>query len=209
MDCRITACDQTGDTFDLPLAVDRVRLFSRTNAAYADKSRGLIGNNGSVLEVVSIDKTGITLRNASGRVGRVAWERHPDSGRIRLSYGDALTIDASQGLTSTEHIEAMPAGTSGVNAFKAYTASSRHRRATYIIVAEGAERREIATRRPLGDPRPIREHDVWGNVARNLSRSARARKCIGIYGASAPGPPRDNGGTANRLTTDRAADRSK
>ena len=48
MDCRITACDQTGDTFDLPLAVDRVRLFSRTNAAYADKSRGLIGNNGSV-----------------------------------------------------------------------------------------------------------------------------------------------------------------
>ena len=48
MDCRITACDQTGDTFDLPLAVDRVRLLSRTNAAYADKSRGLIGNNGSV-----------------------------------------------------------------------------------------------------------------------------------------------------------------
>src|SRR6201992_3366871 len=102
MDCRITACDQTGDTFDLPLAVDRVRLFSRTNSAYADKARGLIGNNGSVVEVVSIDKTGITLRNASGRVGRVAWERHPDSGRIRLSYGDALTIDASQGLTSTE-----------------------------------------------------------------------------------------------------------
>jgi hypothetical protein len=178
---QLSACDQAGDTFDLPLAVgDRVRLFSRTNAAYADKSRGLIGNNGSVLQVVSIDKTGITLRNARGRVGRVAWDtlRHPDSGRIRLSYGDVLTIDTSQGLTSTEHIEAMPAGSSAVNAFKAYTASSRHRRATYIIVSEGAERREITTRRPLGDTRPVREHDVWANVARNLSRQPEQESAL-------------------------------
>lgn len=170
---QISACDQAGDKFDFPLAIgDRVRLFSRTNAAYADKSRGLIGNNGSVLQVVSIDKLGITLRNARGRVGRVAWEtlRHPENGRIRLSYGDVLTIDSSQGLTSTEHIEAMPAGTSAVNAFKAYTASSRHRRATYIVVSEGAERREIIGRRSLGDTRLIREHDVWANIARNLSR---------------------------------------
>lgn len=178
---QLSACDQAGDTFDLPLAVgDRVRLFSRTNAVCTDKSRGLIGNNGSVLQVVSIEKTGITLRNARGRVGRVAWDtlRHPDSGRIRLSYGDALTIDLSQGLTSTEHLEALPAGSSGVNAFKAYTASSRHRRATYIIVSEGAERREITIRRPLGDTRPIRESDVWANIARNLSRQPEQESAL-------------------------------
>ncbi len=169
----LPACDQSGDAYDLPLAVgDRVRLFARTNAAYADRSRGILGNNGSVLEVTAIADGGVTLRNKLAREGLVAWDtlREPGSGRIRLSYGDVLTIDATQGLTSTEHIEAMPAGTRAVNAYKAYTAASRHRRATYLVVAEGAERREISGRRPLGDLRPIREADVWANIGRNLSR---------------------------------------
>lgn len=172
----LSACDQTGDSYELPLAVgDRVRLFARTNAAYADKSRGILGNNGSVLEVRAIDDAGVTLRNGQGRDGRVAWDtlRERASGRIRLSYGDVLTIDATQGLTSTEHIEAMPAGTQAVNAYKAYkayTAGSRHRQATFLVVAEGAERREVAGRRPLGDTRPIREADVWANIGRSLSR---------------------------------------
>jgi hypothetical protein len=169
----LQACDQGGDAYDLPLAVgDRVRLFARTNAACADRSRGILGNNGSVLEVRALDNAGVTLRNASGREGLVAWDtlRDPRSGRIRLSYGDVLTIDATQGLTSTEHIEAMPAGTRAVDAHKAYTAASRHRRATFLVVADGAERKEVAGRRPLGDMRPISEADVWTNVARNLSR---------------------------------------
>ena len=172
----LPACDQSGDAYDLPLAVgDRVRLFARTNAACADKSRGILGNNGSVLEVTVITDGGVTLRNAQGREGLVAWDTLRDraSGRIRLSYGDVLTIDATQGLTSTEHIEAMPAGTRAVNAYKAYTAASRHRRATYLVVAEGAERREISGRRPLGDLRPIREADVWVNIGRNLSRQPK------------------------------------
>ena len=172
----LPACDQSGDAYDLPLAMgDRVRLFARTNAAYADRSRGILGNNGSVLEVTAIADAGVTLRNKLGREGLVAWDtlRDRTSGRIRLSYGDVLTIDATQGLTSTEHIEAMPAGTRAVNAYKAYTAASRHRRATYLVVAEGAERREISGRRPLGDLRPIREADVWVNIGRNLSRQPK------------------------------------
>ena len=92
-------------------------------------------------------------------------------GRIRLSYGDVLSIDATQGVTSTEHIEAMPSGTRGVNAYKAYTSGSRHRRATYLVASDGAERQEVAARRPLGDLRPIREADVWANMARNLART--------------------------------------
>jgi TrwC relaxase/AAA domain len=169
----VDACDQSGVAFALSLAVgDRVRLFARTNAAYPDHSRGIIGNNGSVLEVRAIDAAGVTLRNAQGREGLVAWDtlRDRTSGRIRLSYGDVLTIDATQGLTSTEHTQAMPAGTQAVTAYKAYTAASRHRRASYLVTSDGAERREIAARRPLGDPRPIREADVWTNMGRNLAR---------------------------------------
>jgi hypothetical protein len=170
----VKAADQMGATYDLPLAVgDRVRLFARTNAAYADRSRGIIGNNGSVLEVRGIDAGGVTLRNAQGREGFVKWDtlRDPDSQRIRLSYGDVLSIDATQGLTSTEHIEAMPAGSQAVNAYKAYTQASRHRERSWLVTSDGAERREIAGRRPLGDPRPIREADVWANMARNLARA--------------------------------------
>ena len=169
----LDACDQNGTAYSLPLAVgDRVRLFARANAAYADRSRGIIGNNGSVLTVRGITAAGVMLQNAQGREGLVKWDTLRDqlSGRIRLSYGDVLTIDATQGLTSTEHIQAMPAGTQAVTAYKAYTAASRHRRASYLVTSDGAERREIATRRPLGDPRPIREADVWANMARNLAR---------------------------------------
>lgn len=177
----LSAADQAGETFDLPLAVgDRVRLFARTNAAYADRSRGIIGNNGSVLEVRGIDASGVMLRNAQGREGRVAWNtlRAAESGRIRLTYGDVLSIDATQGVTSTEHIEAMPAGTQAVNAYKAYTAASRHRRATFLVSSDGAERREIAGRRPLGDMRPIGEADVWANMGRNLSRQPKVMSAL-------------------------------
>jgi ATP-dependent exoDNAse (exonuclease V) alpha subunit len=50
----------------------------------------------------------------------------------------------------------MPAGTRAVTAYKAYTAASRHRQVSYLVASDGAERREIAAHRPLGDPRPIR-----------------------------------------------------
>lgn len=73
----------------------------------------------------------------------------PDSGYIRLGYGDVLSIDATQGLTSTEHIEAMPRGSKAVDAHRAYTQGSRHRERTWLVTSDGAERREIAGRRPL------------------------------------------------------------
>ncbi len=89
-----------------------MRLFDRVNATYPDRSRGLIGNNGSVLEVCGLSAHGITLRNAQGRDGLVLWDTMRDEnvtngsgvGRIRLTYGDVLSIDATQGVTSTEHI---------------------------------------------------------------------------------------------------------
>lgn len=179
----LDACDQNGAAYDLPLAIgDRVRLFDRVNASFRGSLRGNIGNNGSVLEVRGIDASGLVLRTAQGREGKVAWEslRDRTSKRIRLSYGDVLTVQAAQGATSTEHVQAMPAGSRAADAYSAYAAGSRHRRATYLVISEGAERKEVTGRRPLGDPRPVREADVWANVARNLSRQPEPSSALGF-----------------------------
>ena len=64
----------------------------------------------------------------------------------------------------------MPAGTQAVTTHKACTAASRHRRASYLVTSDGAERQEVASRRPLGDARQIRETDVIDNIARNFAR---------------------------------------
>jgi len=168
----IQATDQAGARYELPLATgDRVRLFARTPASFSGKG-GNLGNNGSVVEVERIEDAGLQLRNTHGNSGFVRWDtlRDQESGRIRLSYGDVLSIDAIQGNTSTEHIDAMPSGSSAVNSFKSYVAKSRSREATWLVVADGRERGEITERRALGTTLPITEADVWANVARNLSR---------------------------------------
>jgi phage/plasmid primase-like uncharacterized protein len=169
----VRATDQAGASYNLTLASgDRVRLFDRLNARFLDGGRGNIGNNGSVLEVRDVTAEGIVLRTAAGRDGLVLWKNLADkhSGRMRLAPGDVLTIDAAQGLTSSEHINAMPAGSAGVQGFKAYTAESRHKEAAWLITSDGAERREVMLRRALGDARPVAVADVWENVARNLAR---------------------------------------
>lgn len=166
-----------GENYEMRLAQgDRVRLYERATATFtaADgrTTHGNIGNNGSVLEVRGFSPEGVTLRNGGGREGLVRWEtlRDAETGRIRLGWGDALTIDAAQGSTVGRHILAMPSGSAGVNGYQGYTAGSRHRDETLIVVSDAAERREIATKRPRGDFRSINEGDVWDNVARNLSR---------------------------------------
>ena len=168
----IQASDQNGARYELPLAVgDRVRLFASTSASFGGRG-GNLGNNGSVVEVERIEDTGLQLRNTHGNSGFVRWDtlRDRESHRIKLTYGDVLSIDAIQGNTSTEHIDAMPSGSSAVNSFKSYVAKSRSRETTWLVVADGQERREITDRRALGTTLPITEADVWANVARNLSR---------------------------------------
>lgn len=171
--CSVRATDQAGAAYNLTLACgDRVRLFDRLNARFLDGGRGNIGHNGSVLEVHDMTAEGIVLRTAAGRDGVVSWESLADqqSGRTRMAPGDVLTIDAAQGITSSEHINAMPAGSAGVQGFKGYTAESRHKESAWLITSDGAERREVMARRALGDTRPITVESVWENVARNLAR---------------------------------------
>ena len=62
------------------------------------------------------------LRDRRGRNGEVQWRRLADmkSDRLLLAYGHA------QGITSGEHINALPRGTAGATSFKTYVAESRH-----------------------------------------------------------------------------------
>ncbi|GAC89389.1 aldehyde dehydrogenase/conjugal transfer protein [Gluconobacter thailandicus F149-1 = NBRC 100600] len=161
-------------SYDLSLARgDKVRLFQRTNARFLDtNSGGNLGRNGTVVEVRDVREEGLVLRGANGRNGLVKWDslKEKETGRFLLSYGDAMTTNTSQGVTVTEHIFAIPAGSRNVTAFGAYTSSSRHREQTFMVTSDGAERSEIAGRRPLGDQRTITATDVLKNIIRNFER---------------------------------------
>jgi phage/plasmid primase-like uncharacterized protein len=169
---RIEATDQNGARYEMPLAVgDRVRLFARTHASFGGKG-GNIGHNGSVVAIERIAETGVQVRNARGSSGFVKWDTLRDEGtkRIRLTYGDVISIDAIQSATSTEHLNVLPGGSTEVESFKNYVAQSRARETTWLVVSDGAERSEILNRRALGNVDPISEDEVWANIARNLSR---------------------------------------
>ena len=183
-DCvSVRATDGRGGAYTLPLAEgDKVRLFARTRAVFTDeqgrRKSASIGDNGTVLGVVRvIPAEGLELRGESGKVGFVSWEALRDregTGRIRLTYGDAGTIDSSQGITSDEHINALPAGSKAAQGFKAYVAESRHRVQSWMVGSMGAEMREALTRRPMGLPAPATaeegRREAWSNVVRNLER---------------------------------------
>jgi conjugative relaxase-like TrwC/TraI family protein len=178
----VQATDQNGAEYELPLAAgDHVRLFARTYAGVA--GRGVvIGHNGSVVEIRRIEGEGLRLRNDKGTAGLVKWDtlRDPGSGRVRLTYGDAVTIDAIQSATSTEHLNVLPNGSEAAHGFKNYVAQSRSREATWLVVADGRERVEIMGKRALGNVDPISEDDVWRNVAANLSRQPEKELAIDL-----------------------------
>lgn len=153
-------------TYDMKLAVgDKVRLFKNVSPV---KGRGSLGRNGSVLTVVNADRKGIELRNSDGKQGYVPWERLIQGGKVRLAYGEVMTTHTAQGSTATEHVYAMPQGTKAVNGFSSYSSSTRHEQKSYMVISAGAERAEVSARRPVNDPRPIKEADLWANAARNL-----------------------------------------
>ena len=190
----VRATDGAGNAFALPLAVgDRVRLFARTRGVFAGAGgRGhsaTIGDNGSVLEVAEVrGSRGLVLRTAAGKEGFVAWDelRDPASGRVRLAYGDCLTIDSSQGLTSDEHVNALPGGSRSVQGFKAYVAESRHRVASWLVGSMGAELREARDRRPMNAPLPVDPAaEAWANVARNLARQPVKETALAMLRATA------------------------
>jgi hypothetical protein len=69
----VAATDGTGErSYSLPLAEgDKVRLFNRVNATFADTGRS---SNIGQLEVRQILDDGLVMRSQSGKEGFVPWE---------------------------------------------------------------------------------------------------------------------------------------
>jgi hypothetical protein len=87
----------------------RTPILRRTWAKIEGKG-GSIGNNGDIVEVVGRLPDGLMLRDKDGGVGEVRWRRleHKETGRLLVGFGHAMTIDAAQGITSDEYINALP-----------------------------------------------------------------------------------------------------
>jgi hypothetical protein len=176
----------TEDRFDLPIATgDRLRLYRRTWGKSAGRSAHL-GNNGDIVEVVGHMATGLRLRNKDGRVGEVEWRNLCDgkSGRLMLGFGHALTIDAAQGITSDEHIDALPRGRAGITAFKAYVAESRARYTNWTMVSEAAVHDAEKRSRALGDARPVTRADLWQRVAQDMTEKPYKALAIDLVEAA-------------------------
>ena len=166
------AIDQRGQTYDLAIAEgDKLRLFRRTWGAVDGKGQE-IGNNGDIVEVLGQGAAGIRLRTKDGKVAEVEWRRLADAetGRVMLGFGHALTIDSAQGITSDEHINALPRGTSGVTGFTSYVAESRSRGTTWTVIAEAALYEAERHRQALGEITPITRKDLWARAAEDMSR---------------------------------------
>jgi hypothetical protein len=169
-DERIVTVSMRGERSAQKLALssgDKVRVFNRVWAE--DKQH--FASNGDVITILKTSADGLTARNGEGREAFLSWRKfQPEGGPPQLSYGYCLTIDASQGITSDEHIDALPDGSHMTQGLKGYTAESRHHDTTWLVVNEAAERRQIAGRLPVGEYRRICKDDVWRNVAGNLSQ---------------------------------------
>lgn len=186
------AVDQRGQTYDLPIAAgDRLRLFRRTWGT-VDGHEQQVGNNGDIVEVLEQGVEGLRLRTKDGRVAKVEWRRFSDSqtGRLLIGLGHALTIDAAQGITSDEHINALPRGTAGVTAFTSYVAESRSRGATWTVISEGTLYEAERHRQALGDVTPITREDLWARAAEDMSR--KPYRALGIDLLAAARQDREN-----------------
>jgi hypothetical protein len=122
---------------------------------------------------------GLILRDKDGRVGKVEWKRleHKATGRLLVGFGHAMTIDAAQGITSDEHINALPRGSAGVTGFTAYVAESRARGTSWMVISDEATFDAVRSRRALGDLTPIKAEDMWSKVAEDMA--AKPYKALG------------------------------
>ncbi|HTW51861.1 MAG TPA: AAA family ATPase, partial [Stellaceae bacterium] len=182
--CR--AIDQDNRTYDLPIATgDRLRLFRRTWGT-VDGHLQRVGDNGDIVEVLGHSATGLRLRIKDGRTAAIEWRRFHDeaTGRVLLGFGHALTINAAAGITSDEHIDALPRGTTGITAFNAYTAESRSRGTTWTLISEAAVHEAERYRRALGDITPVTQDDLWARAAEDMSQKPYKALAVDLLAAA-------------------------
>jgi len=167
------ATNGRGEAYMLPVAVgDRLRLFRKT-VGEIDGRFGFVGSNGDVVTVLARTDEGLTVRNKHGQECRVEWRRlmAPRSDRLLLGLGWCQTVDAIQGATSTEHINALPRGTAAITKFKGYTAESRAEWDTWTLIGEAGVFEAVRHKRALGDTAPVTTDELWAQAAQDMSRA--------------------------------------
>lgn len=87
-------------------------------------------------------------------------------------------MDAAQGITSGEHINALPRGTAGITAFKHYVAESRHVSQVWAVISEIAVFEAVKHSRALGNTSPVTLEALWDRMAEDMSR--KPYKALGI-----------------------------
>lgn len=176
----VKAVDQRGEQYDIAIATgDKVRLYRRTFGKI-DGKNGYIGNNGDIVEVLGFTANGIRLKAADGREADIEWRRLKDdkTGRTLVGFGHAMTIDAAQGMTSDEHINALPRGVGSMTGFTAYVAESRARSTSWTMVADGATFEAVRNKRALGDLAPVTSEQLWDHVA--AAMASKPYKALGM-----------------------------
>jgi hypothetical protein len=166
------AIDNRGAHYDLPVAIgDRHRLFKKTHGFVGGKFAS-VGSNGDVVEIVGHWAEGLRLKTKTGDVADVRWSSLKDreTNRLKMGYGHCLTIDAAQGLTASATIHALPRGSAGETAFKAYVGESRDTDECETLVSKAAMIEAVQHSRPMGDQRPITDDDLWAQVAKDMSQ---------------------------------------
>lgn len=176
------AVDNRNNFYNLPVAVgDRHRLFRKTYG-FVNGAFKSVGSNGDIVEVTGVWEAGLRVRTKTGETADVRWSslKDRDTGRLKMGYGHALTIDAAQGLTDSVTHFALPRGSAGITAFKTYVAMSRHVEACEVWVSEAAMREAVRERRPLGDARPITEDDLWARAVKDMADKPRKSLAIDL-----------------------------
>ena len=202
------AVNNRGETYDLAVAAgDRFRLYKKT-AARIDGERGFIGANGDVVTVRGWWEKGLILEDKAGRIGHVEWRRitDRDTKRLLLGYGHCLTVDAAQGITSAEHINALPRGSAGITAFKGYVAESRHEQIGWTFISRAAETQAELASRPLGDPTEVTDAQLWERAAKNFAEKPYKALALDLVERSAQA--RDEA-TASHIRTDARLERAR
>ena len=187
----LKAVDQRGEQYAMPIATgDKIRLYRRTWGK-VDGKGGYVGSNGDVVEVLGHMANGLRLRATDGRVAEVEWRRFLDekTQRYLIGFGHAMTIDAAQGMTSAEHINALPRGVGTMTGFTGYVAESRAKGTTWTMIADGATFEAVRNKRAIGDITPITSEMLWDHVAHAMA--SKPYKALGMDLSAAARRDRD------------------
>ncbi len=132
-----------------------------------------MGNHGDVVTALPQSSAGMRSCTEEGQVAAIEWRRlaDPETDRLLLDLGHARTIDAAQGLTSDQHTNALPRGTSGVTVFTSYVAKSRERGTTWTVISEAVLLEVERQRQTLSDVTPMTIERLWKRAVEDRSQA--------------------------------------